>query len=138
MDLKGTWDRGGFGPKATAAGVDPASGAASGREAVPANHVRQRWESSARAEAREPVLMVRVLQKEKKLQKRERTEAKEINPTARTGERCSASQYVNKCITLYFLGSCGRLFVVPKKQSTAGSSHWQARRAAQKAKAAYL
>ncbi len=49
MDLKGTWDRGGFGPKATAAGVDPASGAASGREAVPANHVRQRWESSARA-----------------------------------------------------------------------------------------
>ena len=46
MDLKGTWDRGGFGPKATAAGVDPASGAASGREAVPANHVRQRWEWS--------------------------------------------------------------------------------------------
>ena len=29
---------------------------------------------------------------------RERTEAKEINPTARTGERCSASQYVNKSI----------------------------------------
>ena len=27
---------------------------------------------------------------------RERTGAKEINPTARTGERCSASQYVNK------------------------------------------
>ena len=25
---------------------------------------------------------------------RERTEAKEINPTARTGERCSASLYV--------------------------------------------
>ena len=96
MDLKGTWDRGGFGPKATATGVHPASRAATGREAVPANHVRQRWESSARAEAREPVLMVRVLQKEKKLQKRERTEAKEINPTARTGERCSASQYVNK------------------------------------------
>ena len=46
MDLKGTWDRGGFGPKATATGVHPASGAASGREAVPANHVRQRWESN--------------------------------------------------------------------------------------------
>ena len=36
--------------------------------------------------------MVRVLQK----RARERTEEKEINPTARTGERCSASQYVNK------------------------------------------
>ena len=46
MDLKGTWDRGGFGPKATATGVHPASRAATGREAVPANHVRQRWESS--------------------------------------------------------------------------------------------
>ena len=31
------------------------------------------------------------------LRVRERTGAKEINPTARTGERCSASQYVNKC-----------------------------------------
>ena len=87
MDLKGTWDRGGFGPKATAAGVDPASGAASGREAVPANHVRQRWELTL-----EQLSMVRVLQK----RARERTEEKEINPTARTGERCSASQYVNK------------------------------------------
>ena len=37
--------------------------------------------------------MVRVLQK----RARERTEEKEINPTARTGERCSASQYANKC-----------------------------------------
>ena len=47
MDLKGTWDRGGFGPKATATGVHPASRAATGREAVPANHVRQSWESSS-------------------------------------------------------------------------------------------
>ena len=31
---------------------------------------------------------------------RERTEEKEINPTARTGERCSASQYVNKFIIM--------------------------------------
>ena len=38
VDLKGTWDRGGFGPKATATGVHPASRAATGREAVPANH----------------------------------------------------------------------------------------------------
>ena len=43
--------------------------------------------------------MVRVLQK----RARERTEEKEINPTARTGERCSASQYANKCyyLTIY-------------------------------------
>ena len=85
VGFKGTWDRGGFGPKATAAGVDPASGAASGREAVPANHVRQRWESSAGSYG------AGFTKRE-----RERTEAKEINPTARTGERCSASQYVNK------------------------------------------
>ena len=43
VGLKGTWDRGGFGPKATATGVHPAPRAAAGREAVPANHVRQRW-----------------------------------------------------------------------------------------------
>ena len=42
---EGDLDRGGFGPKATATGVHPASRAATGREAVPANHVRQRWES---------------------------------------------------------------------------------------------
>ena len=41
VDLKGTWDRDGFGPKATATGVHPASSAATGHEAVPANHVRQ-------------------------------------------------------------------------------------------------
>ena len=90
--MKGTWDRGGFGPKATATGVHPASRAATGREAVPANHVRQRWESSARAEAREGSYGAGFTKREK----RERSEAKEINPTARTGERCSASQYVNK------------------------------------------
>ena len=45
--LEGDLDRGGFGPKATATGVHPASRAATGREAVPANHVRQRWESNA-------------------------------------------------------------------------------------------
>ena len=45
--------------------------------------------------------MVRVLQK----RARERTEEKEINPTARTGERCSASQYVNKSSLGKLLGS---------------------------------
>ena len=44
--LEGDLDRGGFGPKATATGVHPASRAATGREAVPANHVRQRWEAA--------------------------------------------------------------------------------------------
>ena len=38
------------GPKATATGARPTlRRARHGREAVPANHVRQRWESSARA-----------------------------------------------------------------------------------------
>ena len=86
VDLKGTWDRGGLGLRLPPPGSTPRRAPPPGaKQSPPTTYGRDGSRTLNR-------FMVRVLQKEQ----RERTEDKEINPTARTGERCSASQYVNK------------------------------------------
>ena len=81
VDLKGTWDRGGLGLRPPPPGSTPRRGPPAGaKQSPPTTYGRDGNYYGAGFTKRV----------------RERTGAKEINPTARTGERCSASQYVNK------------------------------------------
>ena len=84
--MKGTWDRGGLGLRPPPPGSTPRRGPPAGaKQSPPTTYGRDG------SRALDHHLWCGFYETS-----RERTGAKEINPTARTGERCSASQYVNK------------------------------------------
>ena len=96
MDLKGTWTVVDLGLRPPPPGSTPRRAPPPGaKQSPPTTYGRDG------SRAREPKLGAGSYGAGfTKREKRERTEAKEINPTARTGERCSASQYANKCYEL--------------------------------------